>query len=122
MQKKFLKILKKSNLIISDKRISCRKYEIMNTKKFKYINELISLSGKNKINNTIIIVDNIIFCLKPESANKNKNDTTLCIKCLIFSKRYILDIPQGNEDSKFEILIKNNILENGLIKNNIYSL
>ena len=113
---------KKSNIIIPDKRLSCRKDENMNTKKFKYINELIPLSEKNEINNTIIIDDNIIFWLKPESDDKNKNDTIQCIKCLIPSKRYILDIPQGNEDSKFEILIKNNILENGLIKNNKYSL
>lgn len=113
---------KKADIKIPDQRLCCRKDETMNTKKFKYINELIPLSNKNESNNTIIIDDNIIFWLKPESADKNKSDTIQCIKCLIPSKRYILDIPQGNEDSKFEILIKNNIIENGFIKNNKYSL
>lgn len=110
----------RTGIIIPEKRIIAKNDRNFNFKKKKFINELIPLFNKDELNNTIIIDDNIYSWLKPDYLDENGIDTCQSIKCLIPSKRYIMDYPQNNEDIKFEILIYNNIYEKGFNRNLCY--
>lgn len=106
----------KANIIIPSCRIIAKNDKNMNTKNYKYIKELIPLSNNKEINDTVIIDDNIYNWLKPFSFDINNIDTSQCIKCLIPSKRYLVDISQNNEVEKYDLLIYNNIYEVGYNK------
>ena len=112
----------KTGIIIPSCRIISRNDQTMNTRKFKYINEIIPLSKKDELNNTIIIDDTIGHWIKSLKIDNNNKDTSQCIKCLIPSKRYIMDFPHPNEDGKYDILIHNNIYEKGYETTSNYSI
>ena len=104
----------KANIIIPSYRINSKYDWNMNSKNYKYINELIPLSKIEEINNTVILDDNIYNWLKPENMDINHRDTIQSIKCLIPSKRYIPNSSLSEEDNdKYDILIHNNIFEEG---------
>ena len=99
----------KANIIIPQNRISAKNDWNMNSKNSKYINELISLNNNQEINNTVIIDDNVYNWIKPDFTK----DTTQSIKSLIPSKRYIIDSSDIEENETYDILIHNDIFENG---------
>jgi hypothetical protein len=76
----------------------------------------------NELNNTIIIDDIVNFWIKPPNIMKNEKDTEQCIKCLIPSKRYIINSANGNDRQKFGILIHNDIYEEKYNNNKNYSI
>lgn len=94
----------------------------INKKDNKFIDDLIPLSRKNDINNTIIFDDNIYSWIKQKNINKNEQDNNQCIKCLIPSKRYVSNNILEKEKINYEILVHNNILEKGYNKNLNYIL
>lgn len=100
----------KANIVIPERRIVAKNDKNMSTKNSKYINELISLNNREEINNTVIIDDNAYNWLKADFIK----DTIQSIKSLILSKRYIMHFSDDEEENeKYDILIHNNIFENG---------
>ena len=69
------------------------------------------VNNEKELNNTIIIDDTINFWIKPYNIQKSEKDIEQCIKCLIPSKRYIINTPNNNDKQKYGILIHNNIFE-----------
>lgn len=89
----------------------------------KNIYEIEFLANNEKeINNTIIIDDIVNFWIKPYNIQKSEKDIEQCIKCLIPSKRYIINTPNNMDKQKYGILIHNNIFEKGYDNKNNYSI
>ena len=102
--------------------MSYRTDKTMDTKNHKYIDELFGLKSINEKNNTLIFDDTVDNWIKADPTEKDIEDNTQNIKCLIPSKRYIMDIPEKSDKFNFSILIHNNINEKGYDKNAKYSL
>ena len=89
----------------------------------KNINEIEYLANNEKeLNNTIIIDDVVNFWIKPYNVQKYEKDIEQCIKCLIPSKRYIINTPNNIDKQKYGILIHNNIFERNYDNKNNYSI
>lgn len=97
--------------------MSYRTDKTMDSKDHKYIDELFGLKSINEKNNTIIMDDTVYHWVKPDPGEKDIKDNTQNIKCLIPSKRYIMDNPEKSDKTSFSILIHNNIIEKGYNKN-----
>ena len=113
---------KMTGIDIPQNRINAKTDDSMFSKNRKFIKELIPLSNKDEINNTIIIDDNIINWIKPEFLDVNNEDTIQCLKSLIPSKRYVMEYPQNIENYQYSILLYNNIFEKGFDKDIKYTL
>ena len=89
----------------------------------KSIYEIDFLANNEKeLNNTIIIDDIVNFWIKPYNIQKSEKDIEQCIKCLIPSKRYIINTPNNNDKQKYGILIHNNIFEKKYNNKSNYSI
>ena len=102
--------------------MSYRTDKTMDSKAHKYIDELFGLKSINEKNNTIIMDDSVFHWVKAEPGDKDLKDNIQNIKCLIPSKRYIMDNPERNDKLPFSILIHNNICEKGYDKKANYFL
>ena len=111
---------RKANIYIPQNNIISNKSD----KSIKNIKEIGNISkDENELNNTIIFDDIVNFWIKPLYENKDDIDTEQCIKCLIPSKRYIINSPNNNDMQKFGILIHNDIFEKKYDKKNFnYSI
>ena len=90
---------------------------------FKNISDFEGLSEKEELNNTVIFDDIVNFWIKPLGIKKDDNDIEQCIKCLIPSKRYIINNPNnGNDKAKYGLLVHNNIFEEKYNNMNTYSI
>ena len=99
---------KKASIIIPEKNVISN----FSNKLVKNIEDVKAISNNsNELNNTIIIDDLINFWIKPLNCIKSEKDIEQCIKCLIPSRRYIIDIPRNHDKDSYNILIHNNILE-----------
>ena len=89
----------------------------------KSLNEIIPISNfEEEYNKTVIIDDIINYWIKPPISIKEDNEIKQCIKCLIPSRRYIINTAKGADLEKFGILIHNNILEDEYNNSLSYSI
>ena len=102
--------------------MSYRTDKTMDSKDHKYIDELFGLKSINEKNNTIIMDDTVCHWVKTDPTDKDIKDNIQNIKCLIPSKRYIMENPEKSDKLSFYILIHNNIIEKGYDKNANYFL
>ena len=78
----------------------------------KSLQEIIPLSNKREeLDDTVIIDDIINYWIKPPMIKKTEDEIKQCIKCLIPSKRYVIQTATGNDTEKYGLLIHNNIFE-----------
>lgn len=110
----------KANINIPQKNIISN--EFLN-KLSKNLSDFECLSKQEELNNTVIFDDVINFWIKPLDLKKDEKDIEQCIKCLIPSKRYIINTPNSNNDrAKYGILVHNDIFENNYNNLNNYSI
>jgi hypothetical protein len=70
-----------------------------------------------------MIIDDIInYWIKPPNSIKEDNEIKQWIKCLIPSRRYIINTAKGADLEKFGILIYDNILEDEYNNSLSYSI
>ena len=113
----------KTNISIPKKNIIAKNIIASNSDKlYKNIYEFDDLSNnEKKLNNTIIIDDAVNFWIKPYCIQKSEKDIEQCIKCLIPSKRYIINYPNNQDKQKYGILVHNNIFDKDYDNKNNYS-
>jgi len=110
---------KKANITIPQKNI----ISSTSDKLVKNLDDITPLKNdQNELNNTIIIDDTVNFWIKPPYIVKNSKDIEQCIKCLVPSKRYVINPTAQNDKLKFGILIHNDILEENYDSNKNYSI
>ena len=79
-------------------------------------------NNEKELNNTIIIDDIVNFWIKPNNIPKSEKDIEQCIKCLIPSKKYIINSLNKMDIPKYGILLHNNIFEKKYDNKNNYSI
>ena len=103
----------RTNIDIPQKNIISNESDDKNISKYaKTLEEIKSLdNNENELNNTLIIDDIVNYWIKPPNLIKTDKEVEQCIKCLIPSKRYVINAATGTDKTKFWILIHNNIFE-----------
>ena len=108
-------LIKKAQISIPNK--------IPGQKLVKSLSEIESLkNNKDELDDTVIIDDIINYWIKPPTFKKEDNEIKQCIKCLIPSKRYVIQSAKGPDADKFGILLHNNIFEDSYNKDLTYSI
>ena len=79
-----------------------------------------SVNNNNSINITKSQMKN--NSLDNNSFKKSDDEIKQCIKCLIPSRRYVVQSANGSDTDKFGILIHNNLIEGNYNKDFIYSI
>ena len=114
-------LIKKAQISIPQINIISNK--IPGQKLVKSLSEIESLkNNKDELDDTVIIDDIINYWIKPPTFKKEDNEIKQCIKCLIPSKRYVIQSAKGPDADKFGILLHNNILEDSYNKDLTYSI
>jgi len=114
-------LIKKAQISIPQINIISNK--IPGQKLVKSLSEIESLkNNKDELDDTVIIDDIINYWIKPPTFKKEDNEIKQCIKCLIPSKRYVIQSAKGPDADKFGILLHNNIFEDSYNKDLIYSI
>ena len=89
----------------------------------KSLSEIKAIANfKEELNETVIIDDIVNYWIKPPIVTKEDDEIKQCIKCLIPSKRYVINSAKGTDKDNFGILLHRNILEEGYKKDNNYSI
>ena len=60
---------------------------------------------REELDDTVIIDDIINYWIKPPIIKKTEDEIKQCIKCLIPSKRYVIQTATGNDTEKYGLLI-----------------
>ena len=114
-------LIKKAQISIPQINIISNK--IPGQKLVKSLSEIESLkNNKDELDDTVIIDDIINYWIKPPTFKKEDNEIKQCIKCLIPSKRYVIQSAKGPDADKFGILLHNNIFEDSYNKDLTYSI
>ena len=114
-------LIKKAQISIPQINIISNK--IPGQKLVKSLSEIESLkNNKDELDDTVIIDDIINYWIKPPTFKKEDNEIKQCIKCLIPSKRYVIQSAKGPDADKFGILFHNNIFEDSYNKDLTYSI
>lgn len=114
-------LIKKAQISIPQINIISNK--IPGQKLVKSLSEIESLkNNKDELDDTVIIDDIINYWIKPPTFKKEDNEIKQCIKCLIPSKRYVIQSAKGPDADKFGILLHNNILEDSYNKDLTYTI
>ena len=114
-------LIKKAQISIPQINIISNK--IPGQKLVKSLSEIESLkNNKEELDDTVIIDDIINYWIKPPTFKKEDNEIKQCIKCLIPSKRYVIQSAKGPDADKFGILLHNNIFEDSYNKDLTYSI
>lgn len=114
-------LIKKAQISIPQINIISNK--IPGQKLVKSLSEIESLkNNKDELDDTLIIDDIINYWIKPPTFKKEDNEIKQCIKCLIPSKRYVIQSAKGPDADKFGILLHNNIFEDSYNKDLTYSI
>ena len=113
-------LVKKAEISIPD--INIVSNRIPGQKLVKSLSEIKSISNfQEELNGTVIIDDVINYWIKPPNIIKPEDEIKQCIKCLIPSKRYVINSAKGPDAEKFGILLHNNIFEQSYNKALNYS-
>ena len=89
----------------------------------KSLKEIIPICNtKEKMDETVIIDDIINYWIKPPHIKKTDEEIKQCIKCLLPSKRYVIQTATGPDTENFGVLIHNNIFEENYNNNSRYSI
>ena len=114
-------LIKKAQISIPQINIISNK--IPGQKLVKSLSEIESLkNNKDELDDTVIIDDIINYWIKPPTFKKEDNEIKQCIKCLIPSKRYVIQSAKGPDADKFGILLHNNIFEDSYNKDLTYTI
>ena len=114
-------LIKKAEITIPQINIVSNK--IPGQKLIKSLDEIEAIkNSKDEFNETVIIDDIINYWIKPPNFKKSDDEIKQCIKCLIPSRRYVIQSAKGPDTEKFGILIHNNIIEGNYNKDFIYSI
>ena len=114
-------LIKKAQISIPQINIISNK--IPGQKLVKSLSEIESLkNNKDELDDTVIIDDIINYWIKPPTFKIEDNEIKQCIKCLIPSKRYVIQSAKGPDADKFGILLHNNIFEDSYNKDLTYSI
>ena len=108
---------------ISIPQINIISNKIPGHKLVKSLDEITPIANyREELDATVIIDDMVNYWIKPPNVTKQEDELKQCIKCLIPSRRYVIQSPKGPDTDKFGVLLHNNIFEDSYKKDLNYSI